>query len=103
VARDLDDVDGAITGCVVAIAETGTPVLDAGARQGRRALTLVPDHHVCVVEAGQVVGLLPEALDRSPIPPPDHVHLGSLGQLRHRARPRRGRPGPAHLVVVVIE
>jgi L-lactate dehydrogenase complex protein LldG len=58
----LDRVDGALTGCALAIAETGTIVLDGGARQGRRALTLVPDYHVCVVEADQIVGGVPEAM-----------------------------------------
>jgi L-lactate dehydrogenase complex protein LldG len=57
-------VDGALTGCALAIAETGTIVLDGGARQGRRALTLVPDYHLCVVEATQIVGGVPEAMAR---------------------------------------
>jgi L-lactate dehydrogenase complex protein LldG len=48
----------------VAIAETGTLILDTGPDQGRRLLTLVPDHHVCVVRAGQVVGGVPQALRR---------------------------------------
>lgn len=62
-ARELDDVDSVITGCALAIAETGTIVLDAGAAQGRRALTLVPDHHVCVVRVpDQVVASVPLAL-----------------------------------------
>lgn len=61
---ELDGSDGALTGCAVAIAETGTLVLDAGARQGRRALTLLPDYHLCVVHSGQVVGTVPEALAR---------------------------------------
>jgi L-lactate dehydrogenase complex protein LldG len=54
----------ALTGCAVAIAETGTLVLDAGPDQGRRALTLVPDHHVCVVHTGQVAAGVPDALAR---------------------------------------
>lgn len=58
----LDGVDGVLTGCAVAVADTGTIVLDSGARQGRRAITLLPDWHLCVVEAGQVVGSVPEAL-----------------------------------------
>lgn len=60
----LDGSDSVLTGCAVAVADTGTIVLDAGPDQGRRALTLVPDHHVCVVRAEQVVGLVPEALPR---------------------------------------
>jgi L-lactate dehydrogenase complex protein LldF len=59
---ELDRLDGALTGCAVAIAETGTFVLDGQAGQGRRALTLVPDLHVCVVRAEQVVGIVPEAI-----------------------------------------
>jgi L-lactate dehydrogenase complex protein LldG len=63
-AQELDAVDGAATGCTVAIAETGTIVLAAGAAEGRRALTLVPDLHVCVVGEQQIVELVPEALAR---------------------------------------
>jgi len=62
--QDLDAVDGVITGAAVAIAETGTIVLDGSPDQGRRAITLVPDYHLCLVRADQVVGLVPEAVDR---------------------------------------
>ncbi len=62
-ARDLDALDGALTGCAIAIAETGTFVLDGGdGVSGRRALTLVPDLHVCVVRRDQVVATVPEAI-----------------------------------------
>ena len=61
--QELDGIDGALTGCALAIAETGTIVLDGGAAQGRRALTLVPDYHLCVVRAGDVVGQVPEAIE----------------------------------------
>jgi iron-sulfur cluster protein len=60
---ELDALDGALTGSAVAIAETGTFVLDGGAAQGRRALTLVPDLHICVVYENQIVGLVPEATE----------------------------------------
>jgi L-lactate dehydrogenase complex protein LldG len=62
--RELDALDGALTGCTLAIAETGTIVLAGGPAEGRRALTLVPDLHVCVVLARQVVETVPEAFDR---------------------------------------
>lgn len=61
---ELDQFDSAVTGCAVAIADTGTIVLDGGPTQGRRALSLVPDHLVVVVLAGQVVAGLPDAIAR---------------------------------------
>ncbi|MFR9780393.1 LutC/YkgG family protein [Micromonospora sp. MS34] len=63
-AARLAEVDAVVTAAAVAVAETGTIVLDAGADQGRRALSLLPDLHVCVVRPEQVVGIVPEALDR---------------------------------------
>ncbi|GAB3649271.1 LutC/YkgG family protein [Streptomyces sparsus] len=61
--EELDAVDSVLTGCAVAIAETGTLVLDAGPDQGRRRITLVPDHHICVVHVpGQVVDSVAQAL-----------------------------------------
>lgn len=59
---ELDGLDGALTGCALGIAETGTIVLDGGDRSGRRVLTLVPDYFLCVVDADQVVGSVPKAL-----------------------------------------
>jgi L-lactate dehydrogenase complex protein LldG len=60
----LDQLDGVVTGCAVAVAATGTIILDGAPDQGRRALTLVPDYHLCVVRLDQVVGAVPEALAR---------------------------------------
>ena len=61
-ARELDGFDGVLTGCALAIAETGTIVLDAGPRSGRRAISLVPDYHVCVVEEAAIVPNVPDAV-----------------------------------------
>lgn len=62
--EELDQADGVLTGCAVAIADTGTIVLDGGEAQGRRALTLLPDYHLCVVRADQIAASVPEALQR---------------------------------------
>jgi L-lactate dehydrogenase complex protein LldG len=58
----LASCQGVLTGCAVGIADTGTIVLDSGATQGRRAITLLPDFHLCVVFGSQVVETVPEAL-----------------------------------------
>ena len=61
-ARELDGLDGVLTASALAIAETGTVALDHGPGQGRRALTLLPDLHVCVVDAATVGDDVPDAL-----------------------------------------
>jgi L-lactate dehydrogenase complex protein LldG len=60
----LDRVDGVLTGCAAAIAETGTIVMDGGPGQGIRALTLVPDLHICIVPAELVCASVSEAFQR---------------------------------------
>jgi L-lactate dehydrogenase complex protein LldG len=61
---ELDSTDAVVTGSAVAVAETGTIILDGSPNQGRRAITLVPDHHICVVQVADIAGILPEALRR---------------------------------------
>jgi len=61
---ELDGCDGVLTGCAIGIAQTGTIVLDHGPRQGRRAISLLPDYHLCLVWADQIVGAVPEAIAR---------------------------------------
>lgn len=61
---ELDGIDAVVTGSAVAVAETGTIILDGSPDQGRRAISLVPDHHICVVKATDISGILPEALGR---------------------------------------
>jgi L-lactate dehydrogenase complex protein LldG len=80
---ELDAVDGVLTGCTVAVAETGTIVLSGGPTEGRRAITLVPDLHVCVVGENQVVETVPEAM----------AQLGEL--VRAERRPLTFISGPS--------
>ena len=61
-ARELDALDGALTTCAAGCAETGTIALDGGLGQGRRALSLVPDLHVCVIRADAIVESVPELI-----------------------------------------
>ena len=63
-AAELDQLAGVVTGCAVAVAETGTIVLDHGPAQGRRALSLVPDFHLVIVRADQVAADLPDSFGR---------------------------------------
>jgi L-lactate dehydrogenase complex protein LldG len=81
--EELDDVDGILTGCALAIGETGTIVLDGGRESGRRAVSLIPDTHLCVVRSEQVVALVPEAIQR----------LGEL--VRRERRPLTFVSGPS--------
>ena len=62
--QELDKSDGVITTCAFAVAQTGTIILDAGVGQGRRALTLVPDYHLCIVWEDQIVELIPEGFSK---------------------------------------
>jgi L-lactate dehydrogenase complex protein LldG len=106
-ADELDVIDGALTGCACAIADTGTIILDGAGACGRRAITLVPDHHLCVVFVGQIVGIVPEGFAK--------VASGVIDE--HRPITLVSGPsatsdielirvegvhGPRHLVVVIV-
>jgi L-lactate dehydrogenase complex protein LldG len=86
----LDRFDAALTGCALAIAETGTIVLDGGPKSGRRALTLVPDHHLCVVRADQIVASVPDAIE-------------ALAEAAHDGRPITFVSGPSATSDIELE
>ncbi len=106
-AAELDALDGALTGCALGIAESGTIVLDGRGRSGRRALTLVPDLHVCVVEERQVVAGMPDAI--SALEPaaregrPLTFVSGPSATSDIELERVEGVHGPRELVVVVAE
>ncbi|MEH1126929.1 LutC/YkgG family protein [Micromonospora sp. CPCC 206061] len=93
-----------VTGCAVAVAETGTLILDAGPDQGRRALTLVPDHHVCVVHSGQIVAGVPHALRRLADPTrPLTLVSGPSATSDIELNRVEGVHGPRRLDVVIVD
>ena len=99
----LDAADGVITTAAVAIAETGTIILDGGPGQGRRALTLVPDYHLCLLQAGQIVGIVPEAMDRLPPGRPCTWISGPSATSDIELDRVQGVHGPRTLEVILIE
>jgi L-lactate dehydrogenase complex protein LldG len=100
---DLDALDGVVTGCAIAIAETGTIVLDAGPDQGRRVISLLPDLHVCVVKAGEIVGTVPEALARLDPTRPQTWISGPSATSDIELQRVEGVHGPRTLDVVLVE
>lgn len=99
---EVEAFDGVLTGCAAAVAETGTIVLDASAGQGRRLLTLLPDRHICVVHANQVVHGVPELLGRlDPWRPLTFVSGPSATSDIELSRVE-GVHGPRTLVVVLV-
>jgi L-lactate dehydrogenase complex protein LldG len=100
---ELDGVDGVITSCAVAIAETGTLILDGSAGQGRRVLTLIPDYHLCVVLTDQIVPDVPQALARLEPTRPLTMISGPSATSDIELNRVEGVHGPRTLEVIIVQ
>ena len=99
----LEAVDGVITSCAVAIAETGTLILDGSPGQGRRVLTLIPDYHLCVVLPDQIVADVPQALARLEATRPLTMISGPSATSDIELNRVEGVHGPRTLEVIIVE
>jgi L-lactate dehydrogenase complex protein LldG len=104
-AYRLDRSEGALTGCTVAIAETGSIVLQNADAQGPRILSLVPDYHLCVVHAEQIVATVPEAFERieSTATLPTTFISGPSATADIEMTRIKGVHGPRFFDVVIVE
>ena len=99
----LETVDGVITRCAVAIAETGTLILDGTPGQGRRILTLIPDYHLCVVFPDQIVADVPQALARLDGTRPLTMISGPSATSDIELNRVEGVHGPRTLEVIIVQ
>jgi L-lactate dehydrogenase complex protein LldG len=102
-ADEMDRTDGVVTAASCAIADSGTIVLHHTAAEGRRAITLLPDWHLCILKASQVVETLPEYFDRFPQPPALATYISGPSATADIEMTRvKGVHGPRFLQVIVV-
>ena len=102
-AEEIEKAEGVVTGCFCGVADSGTIVLHHSATEGRRVITLLPDWHLCVVRASQIVETLPEYFDRSNQPPPLVTWISGPSATADIEMTRiKGVHGPRFLNVIVV-
>lgn len=99
---ELDGLDGVVTACSIAVAETGTLILDGSAGTGRRVITLVPDYHLCVVRPDQICADVPQAVARLEVTRPITMISGPSATSDIELNRVEGVHGPRTLEVIVV-
>ncbi|TDU26051.1 LUD domain-containing protein [Arthrobacter sp. JUb115] len=99
---ELDETSAVVTSSAVSVAESGTIILDGEPNQGRRAISLVPDHHVCIVPFSSIVRLLPEAMPRLAITRPQTWISGPSATSDIELERVEGVHGPRTLDVLMV-
>jgi L-lactate dehydrogenase complex protein LldG len=102
-SQDLESMDGAITTCTVAIAETGTIVLTHGPGEGRRALSLIPDYHLVVLNEDQILAGVPDAISALDATQPMTWISGSSATSDIEMSRVEGVHGPRTLEVIIVQ
>ncbi|WP_067893361.1 LutC/YkgG family protein [Nocardia vaccinii] len=100
---ELDAIDAVVTTCAGACAETGTIALDAGPGQGSRALTLIPDHHICLLPADRIVRSVPELLARLDPARPLTLISGPSATSDIELQRVQGVHGPRRLTILLLD
>jgi len=100
---EIEACDGVVTECFAGLADSGTIVLHHSASEGRRILTLLPDWHLCVLRASQIVETLPEYFDRCPEPPALATYISGPSATADIEMTRiKGVHGPRFLDVILV-
>ncbi|MGA2571439.1 MAG: lactate utilization protein C [Terracidiphilus sp.] len=103
-AQDVEQAEGVVTACFCGVAESGTIVLHHSAAEGRRVISLLPDWHLCVVRASQIVETLPEYFARYEEPPRLVTWISGPSATADIEMTRiKGVHGPRFLNVIVVK